>query len=374
MTYLRAGVSLTLAMLVAGTAAIGCGGSVTSGTGTGGGPGTGGSSGTGGGYAGSTGGGAGITPPLASSAKPNTSGTETVIAISYFFLGNVNLQGEPDPNAWKSIGYNLDGLLSKPGDTNHCKLQPGANPLDVETDGNGGIDNSFGANLMPLMTSEAATPAGTTNGAISDGSSTELFRLDKLTTAPDQNGVTGALYAGANKGSPALFNGTDVWPVTYESVNNGNLNAPKVKFPNSYVSGGVWVSGSEAQFVLPLMVQGYTMNLPISQAIFSMQLKGAGTQAAAFNGVIAGVIDIEAFVSELKRIAGSFDPSLCNGFNFDSIAQQIRAASDIMSDGTNGDPGKTCNAISIGLGFKGSAVKLGAVAPPVPPPPDPCAP
>ena len=44
-----------------------------------------------------------------------------------------------------------------------------------------------------------------------------------------------------------------------------------------------------------------------------------------------------------------------------------------MADGTNGDPTKTCNAISIGLGFNAKAVKLGAVAPPAQPKPDPCA-
>ncbi len=99
----------------------------------------------------------------------------------------------------------------------------------------------------------------------------------------------------------------------------------------------------------------------------------ARTQAPS-DGTIAGVIDTEQFISELAKVAGSFDTSLCSGSTFDSIAQQIRQASDIMSDGTNGDPSKTCDAISIGLGFNGHGVTLGDVAAPVTPPPDPCAP
>jgi hypothetical protein len=90
--------------------------------------------------------------------------------------------------------------------------------------------------------------------------------------------------------------------------------------------------------------------------------------------VIAGAIETEQFVNELQKVAGSFDLSLCSGSTFDSIAAQIRQASDIMSDGTNGDPAKTCNAISIGIGFDASAVALGVVAAPTPPPIDPCTP
>jgi hypothetical protein len=85
------------------------------------------------------------------------------------------------------------------------------------------------------------------------------------------------------------------------------------------------------------------------------------------------VLDTEELVAAMKAVAGSFDISLCSGPTFDSIAQQIRAASDIMSDGTNGDPNLVCNGISIGLGFDAKPALLGAVAAPVTPPPDPCA-
>ena len=44
-----------------------------------------------------------------------------------------------------------------------------------------------------------------------------------------------------------------------------------------------------------------------------------------------------------------------------------------MADGTNGDPTKTCDGISVGLGFEGLAIKLGDIAPKADPPADPCA-
>ncbi len=73
------------------------------------------------------------------------------------------------------------------------------------------------------------------------------------------------------------------------------------------------------------------------------------------------MLDTEKFIDQLKQVAGSFDPSLCSGPTFDSIAQQIRSASDIMVDGTQ-DPAQTCNAISIGVGFEAKAARIGAVA------------
>jgi hypothetical protein len=105
----------------------------------------------------------------------------------------------------------------------------------------------------------------------------------------------------------------------------------------------------------------------------SATLSGSGSTLAGSMGTLSGVLDTEKLVAELKKVAGTFDPSLCNSATFDSIATQIRMASDIMLDGTQ-DPTKVCNAISAGIGFEAKAARIGAVNPAVTPPPDPCAP
>ncbi len=319
-----------------------------------------------------------IVPPPPSNAPPNTSGTRTVIEVSRFYLGDRNQQGQLDPNAWKHYGYDLDGLDSTGHDQNHCTPAPGANPVSVKTDGAYGIDNSFGENLLPLYTSLAVDLPSSVNQWLADGKGTQLIQLDNLVDpalAPNQNGISAARYVGANKGSPAAFgSGGDVWPVTYESVVAGNINAPLVTFPKSYVSSGVWVSGGGGKFVLALDSSVWPLVLPLSRAVITMRIKGAGKTASAVQGTIAGVMNTEAYVAAWKKIAGSIDTSLCDGPTFDSVAQQLRAASDIMSDGSNGDPSKTCDAISVGIGFDGIAAQISTVAPPVQPTPDPCAP
>jgi hypothetical protein len=144
--------------------------------------------------------------------------------------------------------------------------------------------------------------------------------------------------------------------------------------PNTYVSSGTLVtSPSIGTLHIPLGISGFLLPLTIQKAVVTMQISGVGSTATGQNGVIAGILDTEELILEFKKIAGGFDPSLCSSNTFESIAMQIRQASDIMKDGSNGDPSKTCDAISIGLGFSAQAVVLGGVAPPNPPPPDPCA-
>ncbi|MCA9599581.1 MAG: hypothetical protein KC776_40005 [Myxococcales bacterium] len=341
-------------------------------------------SGTGGGGAtdGGTGGSGGGTvdkqepgaqPPADPGGTPGAGTDPTVIAVRKLFVGETDRQGNPDPNAWKSFGYNLDGLISTKSGTNHCAPAKGANPASVKTDGNDGIDNSFGGNLIPIIKTFTSNPSDDISASLEDGSFTIMVKMDNLDANADQTAIKAALYGGAKLDPPPNWDGNDEWPVFPELLNNGDINNPKVKFDTSYVAGGTWVSGSPGTLNLAVSIQGFDLNLNITQAQIGMDVSGTGTNATASNGIIAGVIETEVLINELKKIAGGFDPNLCDGATFDSIAQQIRAASDIMKDGTNGDSAKTCDAISIGLAFEGQAVKLGPVAPPATPSPDPCA-
>ena len=53
-------------------------------------------------------------------------------------------------NAWKQIGFNLDGKITTATSTDVCQLVDDAGPA-VQDDGRDGIDNSFGENLCPIF-------------------------------------------------------------------------------------------------------------------------------------------------------------------------------------------------------------------------------
>src|SRR5262245_48856894 len=65
-------------------------------------------------------------------------------AVTQLRLGDADANGEQDPKAWMHYGYNLDGKVSTASSTNVCA---GADP----SDGDNGIDNSFGRKILPLL-------------------------------------------------------------------------------------------------------------------------------------------------------------------------------------------------------------------------------
>ncbi|MGH8431159.1 MAG: hypothetical protein ACREUF_12230, partial [Solimonas sp.] len=324
-----------------------------------------------------------------------------MVAISELYLGDTDRQGTPSASAWKQIGFNLDGLISTENGTNHCKLADEANTA-AKLDGDGGIDNAFGMQLVPLIDTVAGGAGPAINDSINRGDFTIMIRLQNLAdpaTTPTQTGVKAAVVGGglfsalvacggdggADSGapgdggplpvncSPPKFDGTDTWPLARDTLIGANAATPKVTFANSFVSGGTWVSGRGAELDLVISISGITLTLHVISAFIALDITGIQASAKGTKGTIAGVVNTENLIAEIRRVAGNALPSLCAGSTFDAVAQQIRQMSDIMSDGTNGDPAKACDAISIGLGFDASAVLEGLVAPPVPPPPDPCA-
>jgi hypothetical protein len=312
----------------------------------------------------------GAQPPDPGPQKAADGSSDAVFAISKLYLGDTDRTGKVDANAWKKFGYNLDNKISTKDSKDLCKPAKGGVASKLYPDGDNGIDNSFGHNLFKLIQSFAADASTKVNDSIAGGAFTVMLDLEKLGADGDYNPISAKLYGGADLGAAPKWDGTDQWPLINELLNNGDKNSPKVTFPNSYLVGNTWVSGSKGTVSLNLGISGYTLSLDIADAVITMDL--ADDHKTATNGTIAGVLDTEGLIEQLRKIAGNFDTGLCEGSTFDSIADQIRQSSDIMRDGSQ-DPAQTCDGISIGLGFDASVVQLGDVAPPSQPKADPCA-
>ena len=313
----------------------------------------------------------GLQPPEAGTENIPGDGAGVVLAINKLYLGDTDRTGKPDPaNGWKQYGFNLDKLISTKSSTNLCKPRAGGPPSSVYPDGNGGIDNSFGKNILPIILGLAPDASDQLNQSLAEGSFTIMLNVKELGDKTEYNPLTTKLYAGAKLDTPPLFDGTDVWPVLPELLSNpDDIESSKVVFGTSYVRDNTWVSGSVAPLSLSLAVAGFTLNLTIGSAVMAMDL--GPDHKSAKNGTIAGIIDTEGFIEELRKVAGAFASDLCTGSTFDSLANQLRQASDIMKNGTQ-DPSIECDGISIGLGFDMSEVQIGTIAPPADPQTDPC--
>jgi hypothetical protein len=317
-------------------------------------------------------------PPSAPEAGAACAEAGSTQAINELYLGDTDRNGTANPtNGWKNYGFNLDGLISTKTATNLCKPRAGGSAAAVYPDGDKGIDNSFGKNILPIILGLASDLSTTANESIQKGDFTIMLDMSKLGT--DCTGAAAKLFAGGNlvdaMDMPLTpkFDGTDVWPVSAELLTNpADPTSSKIVFPQAYVAGNTWVSGTKGTVSLQLSISGFTVSLDINNAYVTLDL-AAGNMSGT-NGTIAGVLNTEQLVEQIGKVAAAFDTSFCDPTSptLVSILNQLRQASDIMADGTQ-KPGVECDGISIGLGFNTKPVKLGGVAKPGAAPPDPCA-
>jgi hypothetical protein len=297
------------------------------------------------------------------------------------------------PDAWASFGYDLDGKLTNSSSTDVCTLVAGASK-QVQVDGNRGIDNSWGANIVPILQALESTPTPTTNNAIQSGAPTQLFYVvgfddspGNVTTATGLSGVglTGAQYS-ANGGTTPTWDLNTHWPIDPTSINGCANGCPTgtdpiqgalVTFPKAFQVQATFVAGTPADITLSLPIGGQPLLLNVHSAVvtFDPQMPGSVT-----NGTIAGALNTQELIAAFQQVAGRLSTSLCSGSAFQSIATQIEQTSDIVVDGGTGQVSNTagtpCNAISMGIGFDATEIALPTsadIAPPQPPPVDPCA-
>lgn len=313
--------------------------------------------------------------PPAEDGSPTTSTEERVFALDSLSLGEADRAGVKNKDAWKQYGFNLDGRITNvPGSTapdlgRVCKRTAGARAT-VHQDGDEGIDNTFGKEILPLLDPFTPTPSKSLNEAIAKGDFTIMLKIVGLTDEPEQTntGLSGTLLVGGKfseeEGKAPTFTTADDWPY---------IQDPQVPISGAYINKGVFVNGTGgAQVKLSLSISGQSLSLTINKAIITFKHNPA--TKALEGGTIAGVINTEEFVSGIAGVAGRFSTDLCAGSTVEGIKGSIRQASDMLADGTQ-DPSKECDGISVGLGFTAKQVgKPTKVVQPEIPQDDPCNP
>ena len=364
-----------LGVVAMGVAGIACGSSSSGDTAAtpAGSAGTGGT-GAGGTAAGGSGGGAPVATATsnipAAPAGPAGDGTGSNIqGVKKIFLG------KEAADVFKQA-YAIDGLkFSNPEDAMHCKLQAGGKKKDVVLDGPKGEDNSFGKNIVPIILGLAPDAEETINDSIAGGSFSVLVRVEKLGTGANYSPLVAELFAAAGKRDAM---GNEVAPTSWkdyewepypevldgDKTGMGDALHSTVKFPTSYVVDNLWVSGAKGTVALNLSLSGQTLKLTINQAVVTH--KYSADHSTASTGIISGVLDTEELTTGIKSIAGKISASLCEGTTIDNVLMQIKGASDIGKDGKQ-DAAKTCDGISIGLGFEAEQTKIGKASAPAQP-------
>jgi hypothetical protein len=321
-------------------------------------------------------------------------------------MGDTDRTGVTSADAWKAYGYNLDDLVTTKTSSDVCTLAAGASRV-TQVDGNGGIDNSFGENLLPIfITTSGSDWSQTINTSVDEGNFTYTFTItgfdDSAGNTANATGVTGVFlaggsYAGQNSGAAPAWDTTTRWPILPTLMNGCSattgcgsgcaygsaagacpvnpVTAATIRFPSAYQAGGTFVNAASSSVSLPLSI-GPWLPLDVRSALVTFQPKAPGSVT---NGTIAGVLVTTELVNALQSNAGYISTSLCSASAFESIAQQFEQASDIVIDPSSGavsnSASAVCNGISIGLGFEGTEIAAPAsssIEAAVAPAPNPC--
>ncbi|MFO0755567.1 MAG: hypothetical protein U0359_03700 [Byssovorax sp.] len=279
------------------------------------------------------------------------------------FAGTKLYFGEGNSGQWKKVGYNLDGLTSTAGSKDVCQPNAGAFTTTAYPDGDNGIDNSFGKNLLPQIMALYPTWPDDVNNGIQGGFFNILLKVLCLPETGDAKNMVTKLFGGTELGSKPKFDGTDKWPVSPELLSD--MNDPEsstVLFQHSSIVGTTFNAGPNGTFIISIpihtMTDSTSMKLTLYAAHLEMTL--SADRKTATGGMIGGVLNTEEFVAEMKKVG--YLLQLCDSPIFDGLITQIRQSSDIMSDGTQ-DPSKICDGISMGLGFEMAAIQIGDVGP-----------
>jgi hypothetical protein len=302
---------------------------------------------------------------------PLSAGDVSVFAIRRLYLGDIDLTtGQPGGKAWQELGFDIDGKVTTMQSTDVCNFIPGpnTNPGITQPDGTGGIDNSFGANIVPIFVSVLGDLASA-NESIEAGLVTDLIVVKGLGSSTTASPLSATLVVAAPLGKKPTWSSGDVWPVDSSSLAAGDANAPLLTFGHGYEVGGEFVAEppSGAGEISLGIVHGAPLTVPIRHVQVAMTL--SADKMTATSGTISGILPTGSFVNLAWRFMGVASPqTVCPSTSspWSGIAPMIWAAEDIHLDGSN-DEQQPCDGISIGLGFEAVRVQMGSpvvVAPP----------
>jgi hypothetical protein len=294
------------------------------------------------------------TRPTGLPMTPSGKGKTLYLAVRQYRFGSLNVGGAPDPTAWQTIGWDIDGrctdLAASKAQTNTCKRVPMAS-VDVLVDGQGCRDNNFGSQLIPALEPYEPNFESKANNALETGGYTIGLVIEDLDDGADDGYAPASIFLldGMDPNMPK-WDGTDIRIAAPEALDAGDITKPKITFPGGYVSGNVWVSGERADQSLYLVPSGTLLVLPIQQLVLTLPLDVAHTASGNTVTVSGGIPG-----SGIDGIIGPYAESVgvCPGTSiYNNIRSTFTQLADLVSGAPNlQDDTQQCNVVSAGIGF-----------------------
>jgi hypothetical protein len=270
------------------------------------------------------------------------------------------------------LGYDLDKVWTgcKGGGPDGSVGPESCRPAVVgatHPDDNEGRDDYAVKLLLALAAFDPAQfNATTVSQRLEVGTYSVLLQVLHYNGTANDTSVSVGLYAssGVEGDAGAKWNGTDSWAIDDAFVvNDAGPILPNHFDANAYVSGGTLVM--QVNFPLSLGASStgsFTISLAAGLITGQVAPMGNGTYSLV-NGQITGRWNVSDMLGAFQDITVS-SASVCPGSTYYQLLKgEACQYADIMTDPTQDLTGKTCDALSLGIGFKADPALLGSIVP-----------
>jgi hypothetical protein len=293
----------------------------------------------------------------------------------------------PDPPGGVDDGSSIPGLVfavhsidlgdkgSTPGfDLDHvCTCFDDAGPSCVGTatlastycdqPPNTGVDNQAAKLFQLFKLANAEFGSDFFSAQANNGAWSMLIKVDGYNGMPDDPKVEVAIYASKGlSGKMPKWDGSDVWPVTPQSVRDGGVSDPAFVSNGAYVAGGVLVATMPTTQITLAGSTTDTITVQFTAGVITAEMVAMGTTWKLVNGVISArwaTKDVFAAIASYRDNNGK--PFCTDQLVWGTVHSTICNDADILVDGTQ-PKSAPCDALSVGLGFNADPVGLGGVS------------
>ena len=301
------------------------------------------------------------------------------LAVQSTRLGSLGEDGNLNDQAWKDIGFDLDGVCTGVDSCTGADSPPSCKPTvpQISLDGNDCRDNTFGrleyaAALVPELSKTYGLNDDAFNCALCVGDYNYLFRVSGYNGEANDDRVRVDLYPSTGLDMPLPWDCTNPsWKThpCFTPDNKFTLSADalaanavdaKVFDANAYVREGYLVVQfpDDTVFWFPgykALVVAYPVKL--QKGVVAGKLsRGADNVWRIADGTMGGRVRGADVVTGFRQLG------LCEADkNYTVMKDFVDKNLDVLADGRN-DPNATCDAMSAGIAFTAQQVVAGGTA------------
>jgi hypothetical protein len=161
-----------------------------------------------------------------------------------------------------------------------------------------------------------------------------------------QQGAPASIQVDGNNGIDNSF-GANICPLFDAIIGAGACS--------TMVSGATIVTDATGAGMVSVGLGAFAITVPIHDAYVDVT-------SSSGEGVMGAVIDVTDLINAIQSAVAIVSPSLCSGSTFQSIAEQIEQAADILPSGAD-TQGQPCTAISVGMRWTSATSFVGTLTP-----------